>query len=41
MNNAMIELTDIKKSYNVAGEELFVLTGLSLSIKEGDFVAIM
>ncbi len=41
MKSKMIELSDIKKSYIVAGEEIYVLTGLSLSIAEGDFVAIM
>ncbi len=38
---ALIELSGITKSYVVGGEELRVLKGISLSIDEGDFVAIM
>lgn len=41
MSKTMIELSNIKKSYSVAGEELFILTGISLTINQGDFVAIM
>ncbi|MDE2509863.1 MAG: ATP-binding cassette domain-containing protein, partial [Elusimicrobia bacterium] len=38
---ALIELKDITRSYLVGGEELRVLKGITLSIEEGEFVAIM
>lgn len=37
----MIRLTDITKSYPVAGEDLLVLDRISLYVEKGDFVAIM
>ncbi|OGR66029.1 MAG: MacB family efflux pump subunit [Elusimicrobia bacterium GWB2_63_22] len=37
----MIELKGIKKIYQMGGEPLEVLRGVDLSIKEGEFVAIM
>lgn len=37
----MIELKDIKKTYKLGKVELQVLRGISLKIKEGEFVAIM
>ena len=37
----MIELKGIKKIYQMGGEPLEVLKGVDLSIKEGEFVAIM
>ncbi|OGR62680.1 MAG: MacB family efflux pump subunit, partial [Elusimicrobia bacterium GWB2_63_16] len=37
----MIELKGIKKIYEMGGEPLEVLKGVDLSIKEGEFVAIM
>ena len=37
----MIELKGIKKVYQMGGEPLEVLRGVDLSIKEGEFVAIM
>ncbi len=38
---ALIELENITRSYQVGGEELKVLKGVTLSIEEGEFVAIM
>lgn len=37
----MIELRNIKKVYQIGGEPLEILKGINLSIKEGEFVAIM
>lgn len=37
----MIEIKDLHKSYPMGKESLHVLKGLSLEIKEGEFVAIM
>lgn len=41
MAKKLIDLTDIKKSYQNGEQELEVLKGISLSIEEGEFVAIM
>ena len=38
---ALIELENITRSYAVGGDELRVLKGVSLTIEEGEFVAIM
>jgi macrolide transport system ATP-binding/permease protein len=38
---ALIELRDITRSYIVGGDELKVLKGITLTIEEGEFVAIM
>jgi macrolide transport system ATP-binding/permease protein len=38
---ALIELEAISRSYQVGGEELKVLKGISLDIEEGEFIAIM
>lgn len=37
----MIEVRDIKKTYNNGGEETQALRGVSFEIKDGEFVAIM
>jgi putative ABC transport system ATP-binding protein len=37
----MIELIDIKKTYMRGAEELAILKGVSFSVKEGEFVAIV
>ncbi|OGR67620.1 MAG: MacB family efflux pump subunit [Elusimicrobia bacterium GWC2_61_19] len=37
----MIEIKGIKKTYQMGGEPLEVLRGVDLSVKEGEFVAIM
>lgn len=37
----MIQLQDIMKSYPVAGEELVVLKNINVTIRDGEFVAIM
>lgn len=37
----MIEIVDIKKTYQMAGHELHILKGISLKIEDGEFVAIM
>jgi putative ABC transport system ATP-binding protein len=37
----MIEVKDLKKSYHVGDEEMPVLKGVSFSIADGEFVAIM
>ena len=36
-----IRLTDITKSYDLAGEPLPVLKGITLEVPEGDYIAIM
>ena len=38
---ALIKIKDLKKTYEMDGMNLEVLKGLSLEIKQGDFVAIM
>ncbi len=38
---ALIELRDLTRSYWIGGNELKVLKGISLTIEEGEFVAIM
>ncbi len=37
----MIRLTDITKSYSVAGEALIVLDRINLHVEKGEFIAIM
>ena len=39
--NTVIKLEKIKKSYILGGQEIMVLKGLDLNVKEGEFVAIM
>lgn len=38
---AMIEVADLYKSFKMAGEELVILKGVSLSIREGELLAII
>ena len=38
---ALIELKNITRSYQVGGDELKVIKGITLNIEEGEFVAIM
>ena len=38
---ALIELKDLRKSYSVGGGELRVLKDISLTIEEGEFLAIV
>ncbi len=40
-NNVILSLVDIHKYYHVGGETIKALNGINLSIKEGEFVAIM
>ncbi len=37
----MIEITNVKKKYDMGGQSLEILKGVSLSIADGEFVAIM
>ena len=37
----VVELRDIVKSFNVGGDELTVLYGISLDIQQGEFVSIV
>ena len=37
----VIELKDIKKIYHIGGEDFAALTGITLTIKEGEFAALM
>jgi putative ABC transport system ATP-binding protein len=37
----MIELRNIKKSYNIGSEEILILKGIDLTIQDGEFVSIM
>ncbi len=41
MKKDIIQCTDIKKVYNTGGIETVVLKGITFSVAEGDFVAIM
>jgi putative ABC transport system ATP-binding protein len=41
MNNQVIFLEDIKKSYYIKEEEFPILKGINLSIKKGEFIALM
>ena len=40
-NETIIELKEITRSYNLAAEPVHALQGVSLSIKQGEYVAIM
>jgi len=40
-HNVVFNLKDVKKSYFLVGKEYPVLNGISLQIKEGEFVALM
>jgi putative ABC transport system ATP-binding protein len=37
----MIELRNIKKSYNIGSEEILILKGIDFTIQDGEFVSIM
>ncbi|MEI6872622.1 MAG: ABC transporter permease [Verrucomicrobiota bacterium] len=39
--NSAIRLVDLRKNYDLAGESLAVLKGISLDVPEGDYIAIM
>lgn len=41
MDKAVIELKDIKKMYHIGGEDFAALAGITLQIREGEFVALM
>jgi putative ABC transport system ATP-binding protein len=41
MSDAVIQLTDIRKTYRMGGEEVHALDGVSLEICEGEIVSIM
>ena len=38
---AIVEVTDLKKTFKIPGEDIEVLKGISLSVEEGEFIAIM
>jgi putative ABC transport system ATP-binding protein len=38
---AIVECTDLYKTFKIPGEDIQVLKGISLSVEEGEFVAIM
>jgi putative ABC transport system ATP-binding protein len=38
---AIVEVTDLHKAFKIPGEDIQVLKGISLSVAEGEFVAIM
>lgn len=38
---AIVEVTELIKTFKIPGEDIQVLKGISLSVKEGEFVAIM
>jgi len=38
---AIVEVTDLHKTFKIPGEDIQVLKGISLSVKEGEFIAIM
>ncbi|NBV85174.1 MAG: ATP-binding cassette domain-containing protein [Verrucomicrobia bacterium] len=39
--NSAIRLVDLRKNYDLAGESLAVLKGITLDVPEGDYIAIM
>jgi putative ABC transport system ATP-binding protein len=41
MDKVMMHLQDIKKIYHIGGENFAALNNVSLTIKEGDFIALM
>ncbi len=41
MNESLIELRDIKKIYHIGGEDFAALAGITLTIREGEFAALM
>jgi macrolide transport system ATP-binding/permease protein len=41
MSSPLLELNDVGRTYTTGGEPLTVLTGVSLTIQSGEFVAIM
>jgi macrolide transport system ATP-binding/permease protein len=41
MPSPLLELNAVSRTYTSGGEPLTVLTGISLAIQSGDFVAIM
>ncbi|MGW8441748.1 ABC transporter ATP-binding protein [Paenibacillus sp. S33] len=41
LNKSVIEIKELKKIYEVGGQEIQALRGVDLSISEGEFVAIM
>lgn len=41
LNKSVIEIKELKKIYEVGGQEIQALRGVDLSINEGEFVAIM
>ena len=41
MKDMVIEVRDLKRRYQMGGEDLWALAGVSLQIEKGDFVAIM
>ena len=38
---AIVEVTDLIKTFKIPGEDIEVLKGISLSVEEGEFIAIM
>lgn len=38
---AIVEVTDLIKTFKIPGEDIQVLKGISLSVEEGEFIAIM
>jgi putative ABC transport system ATP-binding protein len=38
---AIVEVTDLKKTFKIPGEDIEVLKGISLSVERGEFIAIM
>ena len=38
---AIVEVTDLHKTFKIPGEDIQVLKGISLSVEQGEFVAIM
>ncbi|WP_103020831.1 ABC transporter ATP-binding protein [Salinibacter altiplanensis] len=40
-DRALIEVTDLKKQYMMGTQEVWALDGVTLSIEEGDYVAVM
>ncbi len=37
----IVEVTDLHKTFEIPGEDIHVLKGISLSVAKGEFVAIM
>lgn len=40
-NDALLKLIDVKKSFKVGNDKLYVLTGVNIEVKEGEIIALI